>query len=238
MLDRHPYFFIYLYPDTKKKYKKYMEQSDLSCKHKFGISLNDLLVKDDKNEQEIEFVSNFHKYMPVIISDSVMNNICRYIENVNFDIKNKIKVKSNDNIFTEYLSGNQFYDDNVYRAILDEYKRFKKDIAQLSRVKSANTKNKYDGDAEQQVNTIYENFMNRMEAICSNVEHLVDYLILIFYCENPSSNKDILWNCYGEVIFNNIKKKNNSPVLFPLPDPDGDIIYLNQKYALKEVEVW
>ena len=215
-----------------------MEKSDLSCKHKFGISLNDLLVKDDKNEQEIEFVSNFHKYMPVIISDSVMNNICRYIENVNFDIKNKIKVKSNDNIFTEYLSGNQFYDDNVYRAILDEYKRFKKDIAQLSRVKSANTKNKYDGDAEQQVNTIYENFMNRMEAICSNVEHLVDYLILIFYCGNPSSNKDILWNCYGEVIFNNIKKKNNSPVLFPLPDPDGDIIYLNQKYALKEVEVW
>lgn len=238
MLDRHPYFFIYLYPDTKKKYKKYIEKSDLSSKHKFGISLNELLVKEDKNEKEIEFIKNYNKYMPVIISDSVMNNICKYIENVNFDIKNKIKVESNTNIFTEYLSNTYFYNEDIYIKLLEEYNSFKKDIAQLSRIKNGSVKNKYDNDTEQQVNTIYEGFMNRMESVCSNVCDLVDHLILIFYCENPSSNKDLLWNCYGEIIFKNIKKRNTKPIMFPIPDTCGDIIYLNQKYLLKEVEVW
>lgn len=237
MLDRHPYFFIYLYPDTKKKYKKYMEKSDLSSKHKFGISLNDLLVKENKTEKEIEFIDNFHKYMPVIISNSVMNNICKYIESVNFDVKNKIKVESNENIFVTYLSGNKFYDDDMYKSILEEYKLFKKDIAQLSRIKNASSKNKYSTEAEQQVNTIYETFINRMEKVCSDVVTLVDNLILIFYHENPSSNKDLLWNCYGETIFENIKRKNKKPIMFPLPDPDGDIVYLNHNYSLKEVEV-
>ena len=75
-----------------------------------------------------------------------------------------------------------------------------------------------------------------MEAICSNEKELVNYLIIIFYCEYASSNKDILWNVYGNVIFENVKERCDTKVLFPVPSTNGDIVYLNKRFELKEVE--
>ena len=82
---------------------------------------------------------------------------------------------------------------------------------------------------------MYEKFKMKMDECCSNVYDLVDCLVHIFYVENPSSNKDLLWNTYGDIIFENIKVKTNKPILFPFPSESGEIEYLHDRFELKEV---
>ena len=86
-----------------------------------------------------------------------------------------------------------------------------------------------------QLNSLNNIFKNKMFKICSNAFELTNYLVEIFYCEYKNSNKDILWNSFGEYIFNNVKNKNDKPILFPISNNKGNIIYLNKKYKLKRV---
>jgi len=234
MLDRHPYFFIHLYSDTKRKYKKYIEKNDLACKHKFGISLNELLKKEDKKGDELKFTQNYYIYMPVIDTDSVMNNICKYIESVDFDIKHKIHTTEEDthNLMMRY---NDLVNQDTYDSVINVYKDFRKQLSELNSIKFSGSKNKYNIDFEQETLAIYTVFKDELEKVCSNVYELVDYLIKIFYEDFQGVNKDILWNCYGNIIFENIKTKSTQNVMFPFPNKDGDIKYLNENFKLEEV---
>lgn len=237
MLDKHPYFFIYLYPDTRKKYKKYIEEKENYCRRKFISTVEELKRKENKSIEEVRFLNDYEEFMPVIYGDSVMNNICRYLEGVNFDIKNKIKGNNNDEIYKELLSNKTKCDNNLYEIILNEYLLFKKQIMQLSRVRSNVVKNKYTENVEQQLSNINEIFKNKMDGVCSNSQELVDNLIRVFYIDCKSDNKDLLWNNYGNIIFNNIKNNKTEATYFPFKDKNGEIEYLNQRFALREVEV-
>lgn len=234
MLDRHPYFFIHLYSDTKTKYKKYIEKNNLTCKHKFGITLIELLEKPNKNKEETRFTQDYNKYMPVVDTDSVMNNICKYIESIDFDIKNKIHTTDEDthNLLMRY---NDIVNEDTYKKVLDIYKDFRKELSSLNSIKFSGSKNKYNEDSEQETLDIYTTFKDELDGVCSNVYELVDYLIKIFYEEFKGANKDILWNCYGNVMFENIKAKATKRIMFPFPNKDGDIEYLNEKFKLEEV---
>ena len=234
MLDRHPYFFVHLYDDTKRKYKKHLEEYDLSSIHKFGIGINELINKENKTTDEKEYVELFYKYMPVVYSDSVMNNICRYIESIDFEIKNKIKNTDSD-IHLILMRNETISNHEIYKKVLDRYKKLKKELKMIRSAKNTSKKNKYDESAEQAVNSVYEKFKNEMDKICSNTYELVDYLIHIFYVEESGSNKDLLWNTYGNIIFKNIVDKNQNTIYFPMPDKEGEIKYLNQNFTLKEV---
>lgn len=235
MLDRHPYFFTHLYPDTRRKYKKHVENYNLSSLHKFGIEINELIIKVNKTQKEQEYVDMFYKYMPVIYDDCVMNNICRYIESVDFNIKNNIKTTESKDIHLILMRNENIVDETVYMRVIQEYKKVKKEIQALRSTNHKVDKNKYDESLSQSVNTVYKLFKDRMDVLCSNIYELVDYLICVFYIENQGSNKDLLWNTYGDIIFQNIKDKNQNPVFFPIPNKNGDIKYLNNKFELKEV---
>lgn len=237
MLDRHPYFFIHLYKDTKKKYKKHIEGYNLSSKHKFGLTIDELIEKKDKTQEEKDYLKMFYEYMPVIYSDSVMNNISRYIENIDFDIKNKINVTDSKDIHLILMRNENIEDENTYNQVLEAYKKMKKELKNRNNIRSSFNKHKFDENLSQEVDSIYEKFKSKMDNICSNTYELVDYLIKIFYVEFPSSNKDLLWNIYGQYIFKNIKDKNQNKVYFPMPNKQGKIIYLNDRFILEEVDI-
>lgn len=234
MLDRHPYFFIHLYPDTKRKYKKYIEKNDLASRHKFGIPLKELLNKSDRSNNEEQFIQDYNKYIPVVETDSVMNNICKYIESIDFNIKNKIHTTDEDthNLLMRY---NDLINKDTYDNVVEVYKDFRKQLSALNSIKHSGSKNKYNTDSEQESLDIYSTFKGELEKVCSNKYELVDYLIKIFYEDFKGVNKDILWNCYGDVIFENIKVKSTQQVMFPFPNKDGDIKYLNENFKLEEV---
>ena len=237
MLDRYPYFFIHLYPDTKKKYKKHIEGYDLSSRHKFGIGIVELLEKEDKSDEELSYIEAYHKYVPVLCGDSVMNNICRYIENIDFEIKKSIQTSNVKDIHLILMRNEYVPDSDIYQKILKSYKDTNSELRKLSNIKSTSVKNKFDESRATSVNRIYSKFKVEMSKNCSDVYELTDYLINIFYVDFPNSNKDLLWNTYGNCIFKNIKDKNSTPVQFPIPDAEGTINYLEDKFLLKEVTI-
>jgi len=237
MLDRYPYFFIHLYPDTKRSYKSHVEGYDLSSRHKFGIGIVELLEKIDKTEEEESYIQAYYKYMPVICGDGVMNNICKHIESVNFNIKSSIQKSTTKDIHLILMRNENLSDLETYELILGEYKNMNSEIRKLNNIKNNSIKNKYDESMSTEVNKIYEKFKTKMSKICSDIYELTDYLIKIFYVDFPNSNKDLLWNTYGDCIFKNIKDKNLNEVLFPVPDKEGTIDYLEDKFLLKEVVI-
>ena len=90
LLDKYPYFFKYVYKDTNKSYKKYLDESNVICKQKYKVDLQTLESSDKKTDEQKEFLRNFYEYCPVTISDSPMNLLCRYLESINFKISQKI----------------------------------------------------------------------------------------------------------------------------------------------------
>lgn len=234
LLNKHPYFFTYLYNGTKQKYKKHVKSYNITCQQKFGMSMDELKQCKRKTKEQLDFLSVYEKLSPVIDSDCVMNNLCRYIESVDFGIKNLIKDSSNENY--SLLMNNDYleFDEDKYRDIVTVFTQYKKTINQLSSLNAKSDKNSFDEELYKTILGQHEKLKSKMNEICSNVYELVNYLIYLFYVDQPNSNKDVLWNVYGSYIFENVKK-NTSSFFIPVKSEDGEIEYLNNKYKLKEV---
>ncbi|MGG3890357.1 RNA dependent RNA polymerase [Metabacillus fastidiosus] len=239
LLNKHPYFFTYLYGGTRVKYKNYYNNQDITCRQRFGMSLEELKKLNRKTTEQLEFLNLFEQYSPVIDSDCVMNKICRYIESVDFGIKNIIKQDSYEIDYSHLMSVNSFtLDENKYKKIKKAYDKFKEQSSTLASTTSNDftIKNGIDDEVEKNVDIVYEDLKNSLNKICSNVYELVDYLIHMFYIDKLESNKDVLWRVYGRYIIDNLKSKINK-ITLPIPSDDGDYDYLNMKYKLIEVDL-
>ena len=240
LIDKYPYFFRYLYKDTNKIYKTYLEQNDITCRQKFQISLNELEGLQRKTKIQKDFLDNYYKYMPVTISDSSMNLLCKYIESVNFDISNKTKINTDVNMINLYKNNLiSDYTNEQYTIIIEELKNFIKG-KQFDKMLPDDEEetSKYDNDIVQEIKIDNDCLENRLRNRCSNVWLVVNCLVDYFYIEKPSSNKDILWAVYGKYIYQNVKNNTKvETILFPLPSNTGDIVYLGNTYELKEVNI-
>jgi hypothetical protein len=234
-LKKHPYFFTYLYKGTRRAYKKYYNDQDATCRQKFGKSLSELKLSKRKTREELEFIKSFKQKSPVIDSDCTMNNICRYIESIDFGIRRIINDNTNEEIYKDLMSGyvNDF-DNNICKKIvkvINEFKNLSHDLASTSE-----TSNRSDVDEEVEANIeiSYTELETSLSSICSNIIELVDYLIYIFYFRNKGLNKETLWKIYGNYIVDNLINKNDK-IALPFHDENGEIEYLNKKYTLREV---
>jgi len=239
LLGRHPYFFKYLYKDTKRKYVKHLSGYDLSFKQKFNISLTDAINKPRRKLDEQKLLDAYYQYMTVIDSDCVMNMLCKHIESIDFNIKEKLKVDYDLEIYKQYQKENIEDNRETYNKVLEGYNNFRKEIKDLGNMGIRNSSNngKYDDNIEAQTKGIYEGFKKKMIIICPNIDELVNYLVEIFYVQYPKFNKDFLWNIYGKYMFANVTLHNSEPILFPIHNKSGSIEYLNKKFKLEEVEI-
>lgn len=237
LLNKHPYFFTYLYKGTKKKYKQFYNNQDVTCRQKFGISLNELRKLDRKTPDQITFLSDFHKYSPVIDSDCTMNKICKYIESIDFGIRGIIKQETSNDFHKRLMRNEDFViDDSIYNKIKNAHKDFKETSLSLAATTSdeKSVKSDFDDILISNINTTYSKLEESLNKISSNTYEIVDYLIHMFYVDKTDSNKEVLWKIYGEYIYENVKRKFGK-VIVPVPSENGDIEYLGKKYTLKEV---
>ena len=234
LLNRRPYFFKYLYRDSKQDYKKYQDKQEVLCIKLFGKPLDTVLNSLSRNAEEEDFVEQYYEWCPLVDSDSCMNALCKYIESIDFDIKDKIKTNQHFNFFDLYRNSLVKYTPEQKRLALralQEYKQLK---------------------AKEQINKNYanlyvenreDNFISaaNLEEIAlkyiSNIHILTNIYVDYFYCECPKSNKDILWKYFGKYIVDNIRYNTNEPVLVPLKDLNGNLEYLGETYSLKEINI-
>lgn len=237
LLNKYPYFFIYLYDDVRREFQKYCDDYDTTCHQKYRMSFEELKNLSKKTMEQRRFIDMFYKYMPVTYSDSSMNLLCRYIEGINFNINQKIKSSNSDLIPSLYINHNQEFSDDIYEKIVLELrnhikgKRFDNLIPEEDDETS-----KYNDDTVKEYKMDNDELENNLNSICSNPYVVTNCLIKYFYEDRPSANKDILWNTYGKYIFKNVKANTNNKIEFPFPDDKGDVVYLGKRYKLQEIK--
>lgn len=246
LADKKPYFFRYKYHALNKEYNEYIKKTEENAMIRFGKTLDSLLESrkdeaeyDKLTEDEKIFLMYYDKFLPVVDSDCVMNNICKYIEGIDFSIKKKIKNRG-DFDYRVLQSGDFEFNKEMYEAIKGEVARTLKiwealvKASHSSRIEksmssgSGAEQNGFKRDVE------CELLKDRLLDICGNEEELSNYLIYLFYEDKPSYNKSTLWNMVGKQLYQNIRGKKEV-CYFPVKDENGDIEFLYEKYAVKKI---
>ncbi|MCK9442685.1 MAG: hypothetical protein M0Q13_14845, partial [Methanothrix sp.] len=237
LLNKYPYFFKYLYKDAKRKYNKYCEENEMTCHQKFQMSFKKLKDLARHSQEQEQFIKNFYTYSPLTHSDSPMNLLCKYIEGINFQINDKVK-NTTDFDMTLYKSSNYNYTKEQYAEIIRVLKTHISSI-KFDRLlpKDEDDDTHFDVDVVKEYKVDNDTLEKNINEVCSNVYVVTNCLIDYFYIDKPSANKDVLWSIYGKYIFNNVKENTFATPKFPFPNKDGDIIYWNKQYLLKEIIV-
>lgn len=236
LCDKHPYFFIYLYKATRNKYKKWLKDYDTSCKTRWNVSVSELEMIENKTEEQILFLERYYKACPVIDNNSAMNMLCHYMESIKSNIKINIKDRSNMSYIDSYKTIiNEEIDANTYNKIYKVIKELRETLR--TSVGSNSNKNDYNNEFNNDFSNIYEIYRNKLFNICSNQNIVINCLIDIFYIDFPSYNKDILWNLFGDEIFQNVLQNNAKIIDYPVLDENGDILYLGKRYKVEQFEI-
>ena len=243
LADKKPYFFKYKYSFLNKEYNEYIKKTNENSLMRFSMSLDELIAKQKSGAEltndEATFLLYYNKFLPVIDSDCVMNKICKYIESIDFKIKQKIK-SSHDFDYKSLMTPNFAINQKLYLRIKEEIETTFKNWDDISKNNISknlernstheNTAKKFDREAE------YALLKMRLEEICSNEEQLANHLVYLFYEDRASLGKATLWNLVGKQIFENIKNQNEH-FYFPIRNENGSLEFLYEKYSIERIAI-
>lgn len=246
--NKKPYFMIYIYEGLYKLYKSYRKNQNLVCKEIFNMNFNNLQYKKDKTDEERKFIKNYYYHSPVLLTDSLMNRLCKAVETVDFDIKFK-DYKNIDitviNDLIPILKDNSIeHNEDTFNKVLNLYKKY----IRKNNIKPLNDKitnflsdedDSYDieiddDSKENFYDILYTEIRNEAYEICSNAKELANYGVDICYKLYPDKPKDFVWNICREGLMDNIYKNKSKKIEVPCHDKEG-IEYLGKNYKLMEV---
>ena len=229
VIAKKPYFFRYLYTELNTSYKVHEKKYNELAKCMFRTKLKDLLVKENKTQEEKVFVKRYHKFSPVINTNCTMNVLCHMIEDVDFDIqygKNCVSM-------LPYYNLDQYkIDPCVLCKFRDMYRKFnnKKEITIVNQI--------FNGSDEEKADEI------RMEILDSIRDELreeyyelemapMDALTYIKALSQSYSkfNWDFAWSLLDEQILDVIEEKD---AYAPVECTDGEE-YLGRRFKLKKI---
>jgi hypothetical protein len=222
--DKKPYFMNYIYPQQMSQYQRYIKNADIQSFAEFGISLDELLKKENKNHSECNFIQWYYNNSPVTDNNCVMNRLCHAVEKEFNGYVCSLREKSTFDS-TILKSGVKYKEitkqqiDSIYKQYLDEYQRFV--------IKSKQSK--MDTDEVSIFKTmLIENYRRKCVEICPNEIELCD--ILIDLCYSKSTSKKFVWDISGEQIVKNLLSYKDNQYTFCVKDDSGDIVYSGKRY--------
>lgn len=225
--SKKPYFMNYIYPTQMKEYNAYIKNSKNNCLRKFGITIEELELKEDKSIEELEFLDYFYRLIPVGKSPCTMNKICWNIENKFKDIKMNIKDEEFD--YHIYMSGAKV-SKTILERISNLYNYYTDDIKQY--LKTLNNSRVDKEEKRGKLKLFIETFKIAAFEICSSEEELCDVIVELCYSKNLSG-KQFVWDLCGETIIANLLKRNNNILEYPILNENGDIYFGGERYSLE-----
>lgn len=246
--NKKPYFMIYIYDGLYKLFKSYKKNQNLMCKEMFNINFNNLQYKKDKTDEEKKFIKNYYYHSPVLLTDSLMNKLCKAVETVDFNVKFKdyknIDTKIINDLIPILKDSSIIHNEFTFNKVLELYKKYirKNNIKPLNDKittflsdsdDSYNIEMK-DEDAENFYDALYMEIRNEAYEICSNAKELANYGVDICYTLYQDKSKDFVWNICREGLMDNIYCNKSKKIEVPCYDKEG-VEYLGKKYKLMEV---
>lgn len=230
VVKKKPYFFIYLYSTLMKEYKAYEKNfNSISYKH-FGMSIKDLLRKENRSEGENKLIRKYRKYSPVLETNCVMNNLCKEVESSDSDIKFHPSKISLLNEFADYSN----IDEEKLVTLMDICKTYKSE--KQFRGFSAMIENEgiADDDVAEIMNQVLyghkDKYREKIKNLFSNTRELFNHLMMM--CQRKNINHDIVWDIMGDDIIDIIPVCNPTVLI----EDDYGVEYLGHKYQLQEVD--
>lgn len=222
LIDKRPYFFKYRYADSKREHDAYKKSRDAICKSLFDISIDELITAPRKTQEQREWLRNYHEFAPLIESNSPMNLLCKYIEQIDFQIVKKFRDPGQFDPHV-YMNLQVVGWEEYYEDIVRCYDRHLRDVA----------RNTATGTFEEE--RVVEKLKETMSFVCSNPSIVVNCLVQYLLIDKPRKDIEIMWLTYGPLLVKHARENNNDIVVFPFPDTEGDIEYLGNRYKNMEV---
>ena len=234
LIERKPYFFKNRYAKDKNMYNNYMEGRDIYSQVTFGMPIDKLREKENKTEEEINFIQSVDRFCPLVDSDCEMNNLSKYMNNYEYNLKKKLKSYVSENVYLKYMSDKINIDMDIYKKVKQAVVKYFKQASEISACSY-----KYDAEnTENVVNDNYESLKTELYSICSNTRILTEYMVLLFYTDLTGKNKNVLWKLCGKYMYQNVLSKVNEykiPVI--THKHEYDFQYLNKNYILKSKRI-
>lgn len=230
VVKKKPYFFIYLYSTLMKEYKAYEKNfNSISYKH-FGMSIKDLLRKENRSKGENKLIRKYRKYSPVLETDCVMNNLCKEVESSDSDIKFHPSKISLLNEFADYSN----IDEEKLVTLMDICKTYKSEKQFRGFSTMIENEGIADDDIAEIMNQVLyghkDKYREKIKNLFSNTRELFNHLMMM--CQRKNINHDIVWDIMGDDIIDIIPVCNPTVLI----EDDYGVEYLGHKYQLQEVD--
>lgn len=210
LVDKKPYFFIYNYPELKKKYHQYLEKANQKSCMLFGKKINTLLYSNNNTSEELKFIEWYNKLCPITDNQSTMNKICHKIEEEINQYQDVLKIRKNNFDYSILKCENINYDletFNKIKKLYDSYK-LKTQNFKINNRGKINDKNDF-----HRTRLIFKNeFEKKAYSICNNKYKLCN--IVLDMCYTNDLSKQFAWDICGEIFIENLLNKNNRKIKY------------------------
>lgn len=227
--DRKPYFMIYVYPDLRKEYKKYVDGANAKSLRTFGIPLNELLSLEEKTEQQKEFIDYYWKFIPVGYHDCTINKICWLFEK-NFDEYLSRTLPKVDFDYSILKCGID-YTNYTYKKVYKVYEEYKKQITKFH--SDARNKRIDKETCVENKDILAQRFAVECFKICNDEKVICD--IVLDICYQTENSKQFAWDVCGDTIIENLLVKNENMIQYvEQVDCNGEFSLSGVQYAMKQ----
>ena len=262
IVDKKPYFFRYIYEDTNRKYKKWLEECDILSIRKLGITFEELKNKKNKTLVDKNILDMLNRRCPVTDYNGVVNKIAHYVEDSfkeEFD-KNIIN-KSKENFdYTVYFYNNYTpinytkkeinsmdisedkkeelneivkYEKTVRNKINKCYEEYKTLVKQKRNTVDETSKE----DGQDNTNIMYETLRNELKSIIPNTKELTNIMIDMAY-RTKKISVIYLWNMFGVEILDNMLINSNYKIKYPvLNEEEKEFEYEGYGFKMEEKNI-
>jgi hypothetical protein len=224
----------WLYSDYSKKYKLFIDNYNKYGHVMLGRSLLDILKNTETND-EVEFISKYNRFIPLLETDCLMNEICRHMESQIKELKENVDKEYDLNIIKDILQNKQFRGSKIYK---EKYKKFMEKIYEEYKINKCRFSDMTDEKGDQKFKTLEQfNKYLRLEAlkeISSDLSELATLAVDASY--TMKGDKSFAWNVFGEGIIENVMDNKQDIVSIPFLDKNGEILYLDSKYSLFDID--
>lgn len=230
VVQKKPYFFIYLYKTLMDEYKAHKKIYNNVCYKNYGMSLRELILKENKTDSEASYLKSYKRYSPVLETKCLMNIMCKDFEDMEFDIVYRNKT---DSLIQNYKDDNFAIDEDIYNKIFTLYKEFKSTKSFVGVKTLIEKEDISDEDTIEIINNLMygakDDVREKMYELVSSTKGLFNYLIVL--CERQGyKDYDIVWQILKDDIIDIIPYGEK---LFVEENQTGQE-YLGRKYTLRK----
>ena len=208
--DKKPYFFIYIYDYIKSDYDNYVKNSNDKCLRRFNMTYEELENKENKTEEEENFIYWYNKQMPVGLGSCAMNKICWYVEE---QFKNyKINLKHSSDFDYNVLKVNRRCTEKHRQELFELMELYIQKIREYKSNKSKKKKSN-NSDKEDKSNNrgyIRKTFKKMAKDICPNDDERLN--IVLDMCYGCNNNRQFCWDVIGDLIIKRLEELKNDAI--------------------------